>query len=284
MNRIKRSWALAKASFDVLMKDKELMIFPIISAIAMVIVSAVFFVPSLLTNFLDTVFDTGIPVFGYVVLFVFYIVQYTVVYFFSTALVGAALIRLRGGDPTVKDGLDIAKKRIPQILGWAALSATVGLILNMVSDSSEKNGKGIGQIVSSILGAAWNVVTFLVVPILAAEGLGPIEALKRSWELLKRSWGEQISGTFSIGIVFGLIGFIGSVILIGAGVGISIWLDTWIPAVLFGILFISFIMLVSLLSSTLNGIFTAAVYAYAAEGQVGLFEESLIRGAIRQRN
>ena len=284
MNRIKRSWALAKASFDVLMKDKELMIFPIISAIAMVIVSAVFFVPSLLTNFLDTVFDTGIPVFGYVVLFVFYIVQYTVVYFFSTALVGAALIRLRGGDPTVKDGLDIAKKRIPQILGWAALSATVGLILNMVSDSSEKNGKGIGQIVSSILGAAWNVVTFLVVPILAAEGLGPIEALKRSWELLKRSWGEQISGTFSIGIVFGLIGFIGSVILIGAGVGISIWLDTWIPAVLFGILFISFIMLVSLLSSTLNGIFTAAVYAYAAEGQVGLFEESLIRGAIRHRN
>jgi hypothetical protein len=284
MNRIKRSWELAKASFDVLMKDKELMIFPIISAIAMVIVSAVFFVPTLLTNFLDTVFDTGIPVFGYVLLFVFYIVQYTVVYFFSTALVGAALIRLRGGDPTVKDGIDIAKKRIPQILGWAALSATVGLVLNMVSDSSNKNGKGIGQIISSILGAAWNVVTFLVVPILAAEGLGPIEALKRSWELLKRSWGEQISGTISIGIVFGLFGFIGSVILIGAGVGISIWLDTWIPAVLFGVLFIGFIMLVSLLSSTLNGIFTAAVYAYAAEGQVGLFDEVMIRGAIRQRN
>jgi hypothetical protein len=284
MNRIKRSWELAKASFDVLMKDKELMIFPIISAIAMVIVSAVFFVPTLLTNFLDTVFDTGIPVFGYLVLFVFYIVQYTVVYFFSTALVGAALIRLRGGDPTVKDGIDIAKKRIPQILGWAALSATVGLVLNMVSDSSNKNGKGIGQIISSILGAAWNVVTFLVVPILAAEGLGPIEALKRSWELLKRSWGEQISGTISIGIVFGLFGFIGSVILIGAGVGISIWLDTWIPAVLFGVLFIGFIMLVSLLSSTLNGIFTAAVYAYAAEGQVGLFDEVMIRGAIRQRN
>lgn len=284
MNRIKRSWELAKASFDVLMKDKELMILPIISAIAMVVVSAVFFVPTLLTNFIDTVLDTGMPIFGYAVLFLFYIVQYSVVYFFSTALVGAALIRLRGGDPTVKDGFDIAKKRIPQILGWAALSATVGLILNMVSDSSEKNGKGIGQIISSILGAAWNVVTFLVVPILAAEGLGPIEALKRSWELLKRSWGEQISGTFSIGVVFGLIGFIGSVILIGAGVGISIWLDTWIPAVFFAVLFIGFIMLVSLLSSTLNGIFTAAVYAYAAEGQVGLFEESLIRGAIRQRN
>ena len=284
MNRIKRSWALAKASFDVLMKDKELMIFPIISAIAMVIVSAVFFVPTILTNVLDSIFDTGIPFFGYVVLFLFYLVQYTVVYFFSTALVGAALIRLRGGDPTVKDGFDVAKKRIPQILGWAALSATVGLILNIIKDSSDGKGKGIGSLITNFLGAAWNVVTFLVVPILAAEGLGPIDAIKRSWELLKRSWGEQVSGTISIGVVFGLIGFIGSVILIGLGVGLSIAMDTFIPGIIFGVVFIGFILLVSLLSSTLNGIFTAAVYAYAAEGQVGLFDETTIQGAIQYKN
>lgn len=281
MKRIRRSWELAKASFQVLMQDKELLIFPIISAIAMLLVSVVFFVPTLLTNLLDSILDSGIPFFGYVVLFLFYIVQYTVVYFFSTALVGAALIRLRGGDPTVKDGLHLAVKRLPQILGWSALSATVGLILNMISDSSQKNGKGIGQIVSSILGAAWNVVTFLVVPILAAEGLGPIDALKRSWELLKRSWGEQISGTISIGLVFGILGFLGSAILIGLGVWVSITLDSFIPGILFGLLFIGFILLVSLLSTTLNGIFTAAVYAYAAEGQVGFIDEGLINGAIR---
>lgn len=284
MNRISRSWALAKASFEVLMKDKELMIFPIISALAMLVVSAVFFVPTLLTNLVDSIFDTGIPFFGYVVLFLFYLVQYTVVYFFSTALVGAALIRLRGGDPTVKDGFNVALKRFPQILGWSALSATVGLILNMLSDSSEKKGKGIGQIISSILGAAWNVVTFLVVPIVAAEGLGPIEALKRSWELLKRSWGEQISGTISIGLVFGIFGFLGSVVLIGLGVWLSVSMDSFVPGIIFGVLFVGFILLVSLLSSTLNGIFTAAVYAYAAEGQVGLFDEVLIKGAIHQRN
>lgn len=284
MNRIKRSWALTKASFEILMKDKELMIFPIISAIAMVIVSVVFFVPTILSNVLDSIFDTGIPVLGYVVLFLFYLVQYTVVYFFSTALVGAALIRLRGGDPTVKDGFDVAMKRIPKIIGWAALSATVGLILNILKDSSEKKGKGIGNLISNILGAAWNVVTFLVVPILAAEGLGPIEAIKRSWELLKHSWGEQVSGTISIGLVFGLIGFIGSVILIGLGIGLSIVMDTFIPGILFGVIFVGFILLVSLLSSTLNGIFTAAVYAYAAEGQVGLFDEVTIQGAIQYKN
>jgi hypothetical protein len=198
--------------------------------------------------------------------------------------VGAALIRLRGGDPTVKDGLDIAKKRLPQILGWAVVSATIGVVLNALKGSSDKKGNGIGNIVSSILGAAWNVVTFLVVPILAAEGLGPIEALKRSWELLKRSWGEQVSGTISIGLVFGLIGFLGSVILVGLGVGLSIMLETFIPGIIFGVILIGYIMLISLLSSTLNGIFTAAVYAYAAEGQVGLFEVSVINNAIRHKN
>ena len=132
--------------------------------------------------------------------------------------------------------------------------------------------------------AAWNVVTFLVVPIVAAEGLGPIEALKRSWELLKRSWGEQISGTISIGLVFGIFGFLGSVVLIGLGVWLSVSMNSFVPGVIFGLLFIAFILLISLLSSTLSGIFTAAVYAYAAEGQVGLFDEVLIKGAIRQRN
>ncbi|MFU8827750.1 MAG: DUF6159 family protein, partial [Brevefilum sp.] len=208
------------------------------------------------------------------------LVQYTVVYFNSTALVGAAMIRLRGGDPTVKDGYKVARSRIMAILGWSLLSATVGLILNILSNSSKKKGRGIGGIISSIFGAAWNVVTFLVVPILAVEGLGPIKAVQRSWDLLKRSWGEQISGTISIGLVFGLIGVLGGLLLAGLGIGLSIWLESFIPGILFAVLLFLFIMAVSLLSSTLSGIFSAAVYAYAVDGQVGLFDESLIRGAI----
>lgn len=282
MERIKRSWVLAKASLEVLGKDKELMIFPILSSIALLMVTATFLFPMLVGSLLDNVVESGIPFFGYIVLFLFYIVQYTVMHFFNTALVGAALIRLRGGDPTVKDGLKVAWQRIEQILGWALISATVGMILRAISDNSNKKGRGISQIISSILGAAWGVVTFLVVPVLAAEGLGPFKSLKRSWELLKNSWGEQIAGTFSIGTVFGLIGFILSMVLIGAGVGLSIWLESWVPGVLFGVVFIFMLMALSLLNSTLTGIFTAAVYVYAAEGQVGLFDEEIIRGAIRQ--
>lgn len=280
MNRIKRSWKLAQASLEVLKQDKELLIFPIISSIVMIFVTLTFLIPTLLGNVFDTILNTGFPVFGYVVLFLFYLVQYFVVYFNSTALVGAAMIRLRGGDPTVKDGFQIALSRVLPIAGWALVSATVGLLLNMLSRNSKKKGGGLGSIISSLLGAAWNVVTFLVVPVIAVEGIGPFKAIKRSWNLLKRSWGEQIAGTLSIGLVFALIGILGGLLLAGFGVGLSFLLESILPGILFGGLLVLFILALSLLSSTLSGIFTASVYAYAAENQVGLIDEGLIQDAI----
>lgn len=281
MNQIKRSWELAKASLEVLKHDKELMIFPIISAVVMVFVTLTFLVPTLVANVLDSILTDGMSIFGYLVLFLFYLVQYIVVYFTNTALVGAAMIRLRGGDPTVKDGFNIALSRLMPIIGWSLVSATVGLLLNMVSSNAKKKGKGIGSFIASLLGAAWNVITFLVVPVIAIEGLGPIKAIQRSWNLLKRSWGEQIAGTVSIGLVFALIGIVGGLILVGAGVGLSILLESILPGILFGALLIVFIMALSLFSSTLNGIFTASVYAYAADGQVGLIDENIIRESIK---
>ncbi|NSW53024.1 MAG: hypothetical protein HPY85_11005, partial [Anaerolineae bacterium] len=239
--------------------------------------------PSLVFNLLDSIIDTGIPFFGYVALFLFYIVQYTVIHFCNTALVGAAMIRLRGGDPTVRDGFKIAAANLLPILGWSVVSATVGLILNMISDRSEKGGKSIGAIISSLLGAAWNVVTFLVVPVLAVEGLGPIKAIQRSWDLLKQSWGEQIAGTISIGAVFGLIGVLGSLLLVGIGVGLSILLDTFIPGILMGLLLVLFLVGLGLINTTLSGIFSAAVYAYAVDGRTSLFDSQLIESAVTRR-
>ena len=154
------------------------------------------------------------------------------------------------------------------------------LLMNMISRNSEKKGGGVGSIIASLLGAAWNVVTFLVVPVIAVEGIGPIKAIQRSWNLLKRSWGEQIAGTLSIGLVFTLIGILGGLLLVGAGVGLSILFESILPAILFGGLLILFILALSLLSSTLSGIFTASVYAYAAENQIGLIDEGLIQDAI----
>ena len=279
MERIKRSWELVKASFEVLKQDRELILFPIVSGVIMFFVTLTFLIPTLVGNFFDNLFVNGMPIFGYIVLFLFYLVQYIVVYYNGTALVGAAMIRLRGGDPTVKDGYRIAWSQILPIIGWALLSATVGLILNMLSSNSKNKGRG-KSLIASLIGAAWNVLTFLVVPVLAVEGLGPIQAVKRSWELLKGTWGEQISGTLSIGLIFGLIGFGGGAVLVGLAVGLSILIESFIPAIIFGILLFLFITALSLLNSTLSSIFSAAVYEYAVEGKSGFFDAKLIEESI----
>ncbi|MCA9984988.1 MAG: hypothetical protein KDE09_15305 [Anaerolineales bacterium] len=276
--RLTNSWELAKASWRVLLADKELLVFPIISFFASMLVFATFIVPMLLTNMLESLFGSGLSVLGIIVGLAYYSALYFVTIFANSALVGAAMIRLEGGDPTVGDGLRIAFKHIGSIFSYAVIAATVGLILNQISERSGQFGK----IVVGIIGFAWNVATFLVVPVLVVEGLGPIEAIKRSGALLKRTWGEQIAGNLSVGFVFGLIGFL--VFLVGA---VSSFLAFSLSTVL-GItvvaLFAALLVIVSLISSTLSGIYKAAVYQYAISGKSGgFFDQATIENAFKRR-
>jgi len=279
--RFSNSWSLVKASAAVLGADKELMVFPAISAVLSVVVLITFAVPSVLAGLFDSTVlaDSGLPLAGYVVGFLFYVVQYFVIIFCNTALVGAALIRLRGGDPTVGDGFRLATSRVGHILGYAVIAATVGVILRAIS---ERSGV-IGKLVVSLVGLAWNLATFLVVPVLAAEDVGPMDAVKRSSAYLRKTWGEQIVGTAGMGAVFGLISF-GTVILFialfiaaaatqSAAVMIAV-------AVGFGLTMLALV----LVSSTLGGVYAAAVYRYAAEGDAGtFFSADLVRGAFERK-
>ena len=275
--KIRNSWTLIKASAAVLRADKELIVFPIVSAIGVLVVTASFALPTILAGFLDTLLEGHAQVFGFVVGFLFYVVQYTVIIFANSALVGAAMIRLRGGDPTVGDGFRVAMKHIGAILGYALISATVGMVLRWLSE----RGKTVGRIVSSIVGLAWNLATYLVVPVLVVEGVGPVEAIKRSADLLKKTWGEQIVGNFSIGLVFVLL----AVLLIILGIPIFILVAATHSPVLIALtalLFVLVFVFMGLISSTLNGIYVAAVYRYAAEGEAsGFFSAEMVREAFR---
>jgi len=277
--RISNSWELVKESMRVLQADKELLIFPVISSIGVLIVSLTFLLPMIFAGAFDAIFAHGGEVMGLIVLFAFYIVQYTVIFFANTALVGAAMIRLRGGDPTLNDGIKIASEHFGAILGYALVSATVGMILRFLS----QRGGGIGRIISGLFGLAWNVATFLVVPVLAIEDVGPIEAIKRSTTLLKRTWGEQIAGNLGIGMVFGLLVF--GLIIIGVVVTILVAsIQSTALIILTACVFILAILLVALLHSALNGIYMAAVYQYASDGKIsGFFNQQLVEGAFRQK-
>lgn len=277
--RISNSWELVKASAAVLRADKELIVFPIVSSIGVLIVTATFALPMLAAGVFDSLVAGESEIFGAVVAFLFYVVQYVVIFFANTALIGAAMIRLRGGDPTVRDGLRIASSHVGQILSYALIAATVGMILRWISE----RGGTLGRIASSLLGLAWNIATFLVVPVLVVEDVGPIDAVKRSAELLKQTWGEQIAGNLSIGLIFGLL----SLVALLLGVPVIVLAATSSGSVALVVLAVVVLVLVlvflGLINSALSGIYRAAVYRYAVTGETGYFRQDLVENAFRRK-
>ena len=278
MGKLARSWELVKASWAVLQADKELLIFPIMSTIAVTTVTLTFAVPMFLAGMFERgVFSIGgFPVVGILLGFCFYTVQYTIIFYCNSALVGAAMIRLKGGDPTIGDGFRIANEHFASIFGYALLSATVGIVLRSIA----RRGF-IGRIVASVLGLGWNLATFLAVPVLVIEGVGPIEAVKRSSQLLKKTWGEQLAGNLGIGAVFALVVLAG-IAMFGGALTLAIMSHSVPLIVGVVVAFVLALILLSLVGSALSAIYTAAVYRYATEGDPGgVFDPELVRGAFR---
>ena len=255
-DKFARSWGLAKARAAVLRSDKELMLFPVISTLATLIVLATFAIPT----FALRVFADGLDAFGVVWAFAFYFCQYSVIIFFNCALVGAAMIRLEGGDPTLSDGLAIARSRIRPILGYAAIAATVGVLLQAL----KHRDNFLVRLLGSGLGIAWTLATFLVVPVLVSQEVGPVDALKKSVALLKRTWGENAIGTVGLGLMFGLISFV--VIVIGVLLALAAAQVSIALAVAVVGLFVVGVLLLGVYQAALSGVYSAALYRYAVDG------------------
>jgi hypothetical protein len=196
--RLSNGWQLALNSFAVLKANRQLIIFPILSAIAMLLAISSF----VLAMFASAGWDAELlkeqsTVANYAILFLYYLVNYFIVVFFNTALVHCTHLYFNGEEPTVAKGLRFALTRIGAIFSWAIFAATVGTILRAIQD---KVGT-LGKIITGLIGIVWSVATFFVVPIIAYENLGPIAAFKRSASLMKEKWGESIGASFSFGII-----------------------------------------------------------------------------------
>jgi hypothetical protein len=311
--RMARGWALMKESWHVLRLDKELLLFPIFSSIACLLVMASFALPLIVSPTVREAVLAGArsehqarqegfeypdenpgagnledgksfelstkQIVPAIVGLAFYLVTSFVIVFFNTALVSCALIRFNGGNPTLGDGLSAAMARLPQILGWVILTALVGTILKQIEDRVPLAGK----FVISLIGMAWAAVTFMVVPILAAEKLGPFAAVRRSASLLRTTWGESLVGQVSLSAVQFV--FVLPVILSLAVAGfLSASMQSLWPIVIVGIFAVPFVILVSITFSTLQQIFLAAVYQYAAQGTVAPgFSQDLIESAFKTK-
>jgi hypothetical protein len=278
--RISRGWQILKQSWSVVCLDKELLLFPVISGLACLAVSASFVLPVIFVPGLRQLFEQvkdgqgadWQKIAGLAISFAFYFVQYFVIVFFNTALVSCALIRFRGGNPTVGDGMRAAMSRLPQILAWSLLAATVGMILRMI----EERVGWLGKLVVGLIGVAWSIVTYFIVPVLAAERLGPFAAVKRSAALLRQTWGEALTGQVSMGLVSMLL-MLPAFLVLGGGIAATAALQQFWPIIVGGAVFVVYLIALSIITSAMQQIFLTGVYLYAAEGQVapGFSEETL---------
>ncbi|HXI82711.1 MAG TPA: DUF6159 family protein [Verrucomicrobiae bacterium] len=277
-NRISYTWGLMRASWNVLKKDKTLLLFPLLSGICCALVLLSFAVPMFVSGAWhpparDASSAQTTVYYGFV--FLFYLANYFVITFFNTAIISCAMLRMAGGEPTVGDGFREAAARLPQIAGWALLSATVGLILRIIEDRS----KWVGRIVAGLLGVAWTVASFMVVPVLVAERKGPFGALKGSTELLRQTWGEQLVGNFSFGMMFGLLGLPAFGFII-----VALFLGSATALVLSIAFAVVWLMALSLVQSALQSIFQAAVYLYARNRMAPAgFESDMLASALRSK-
>lgn len=247
--RMSNGWKISMDSFAVLKENRQLILFPILSALSMILIIGSFIVVlfSSADWEADNIRDQGTLV-NYLLLFLYYLVNYFVVVFFNTALVHCTHLYFNGEEPTIRKGLQFSLSRVGAIFSWAIFAATVGSILRIL----QENLGTVGKIITGLIGIVWSIATFFVVPVIAYENLGPVGAFKRSAQMMKEKWGEKLGSAFS----FGLVQIMAMLLLA-------------IPALLLGLLvhplagfilfILGFILIVSVISAA-KMIFVSAVY------------------------
>jgi len=259
VTRLRNSWTLAKISWGVLRSDKTLAAFPVLSTIASLLVVAIF---GGLTVGLGVDHDhgqEGLKAIGYVFIVVGYIVLAFVTTYFTGALVAGANDALQGRPTTLGESLAAANAKLHRLLPWAIVQGTVSAIIAAI----EERFGTLGQIASRLLGAAWAVVTFLTIPIIMLEDLGPWNALKRSGTLLRQTWGENIVAQVGFGLIAMLAGLPGAAL-----VAIGIATGSVAVAIVLGIIGAVWIVIVSVVIAAMSGIYRTALYRFAVDGRV----------------
>lgn len=270
MRRIKRGWALTKKSWGLLREHPSLIRFPLYGAVATTLLAIVTLGPGLYLFDQDQLAG-AIPL----IVIGVYVLSF-VGFYFSVGLAACADMIFRGQEATVGDGLAVSRSRIAQISGWAAVSAAISLVMGLL----ENQGGTLGQVAARLVGMAWTLVTFLAVPVIAIEGTGPFETIKRSASLFRERWGQQITGNIAIGAAVFLLGVLPAAVLIVAG--IVVWSSASFLGALLVVIGALVLAIALLVSRALNGIFGVALYRYALDGEVvGGFSQEELESAVK---
>ncbi len=283
IGKFKASRMLVKESWGVLRQDKELLLFPVVSAftslIALIVFIGLFFFIVLQgdVKMLDTISENGSEIVGYATLFLYYLLMFFITNYFLAGVYTIVQGRFTGQDLSFNDGIHNVNKHMGKIFVWSLISATIGIILRVISDKSEL----LGKFIASLFGAAWAILTYFSLPSLIIGQKTIKESFKESASLIRKTWGETIIVNFGIGLFFMILTFI----VMAISVGIIFLVPVIEIFILVIALFVLYIIAVSIISSTLNSIITLALYQYALTGTVPQgFTPELIIGTVKGGN
>ena len=287
MNIVSRSWNITKLTFSVIWQDKEMLLFPFFGTIVSVLYVAAILVPSGVLQVLGEIDAAGVGAawggLEYVLLFSAYLGLAFIATFFNVCVVYTTKIRFEGGDATFMDSIRFGLSKIGIIFQWSLLAATVGLALAMLERLAERLG-GAGEIVvkiiRSVLGMVWSVVTLFVVPVLVYENASPAQAVRRSKDILKKTWGESLARAFGLGII--------QFLCILAVIGITLGLLTLAPKGLGTFLVVALgglsSLCIILVFNVANTVFNTALYVYASTGaEPAAFDAQVLVGAFKTK-
>lgn len=249
-SRLSNGWNIALSSLKVLKEHKKLVIFPILSGLSMTLLLGSFIAVLVVSggaDFMENFFDRYGQTSAIGLIFLFYLVNYFIVVFFNMALIHCTKMYLEGEEVEIRAGIQFSISRLGAILSWAAVAATVGTILKV----AQERAGSIGRILIGLLGMAWSILTFFVVPVIAYENVGPFKAIARSKDLIKQKWGEGLGAGFSFFLV-NLAGFACVVLIFALGFLIN-------PIIGFILALLAFLLLSAVVSAA-RTIFVAAIY------------------------
>ncbi|HTB51374.1 MAG TPA: DUF6159 family protein [Ferruginibacter sp.] len=271
--RLSNGWTIMQNSFKVLKENKQLIIFPILSGISIILILGSFGIAVFANAGWDATNIIQPDRLGaYAILIMFYTINYFIVVFFNTALVHCTTAYFKGEEVSIKSGLLFSLSRIGVIFSWAIFAGTIGALLKII----QENVGTLGRIITGLVGIVWGVATFFVVPVIANENLGPIDAFKRSSQLMKEKWGQSIGAGFTVGLIqtcFLLVAIVPAV-LIGTFIN-------FFAGIAFGIITISAILAVFGAART---IFITAIYLNITGDPVENYNQQFVDNLFVEKN
>ncbi len=296
--RISRGWELTKLSYGFFRKNTELVYLQLIAIVSYIVLLVILGVAGVLIygllaenpvttsyrfeNLYQQDQSTIGTVFGFAVTFLALFVFTFIGVFFSLATVKFIESKLNNQPVTTSSALSYATSKLGRVFGLALIFSTVGIVLSLLSSAFRDNKNPflriIGSLFTGILSISWNLINFLTIPVMVVENKGPIDSIKQSGNLLKKTWGENITGSVGISLIFSIVAILMFVIFGGLIIALTLT-GPLLSLIIIIIAIVSFAILFTI-TYLLSTIFKVILYRYAiGETLPQGFDEEKLRTA-----